>query len=159
MIQNIDPLALPSLSLQERRNLPQCAAVYFVLNGSSKILYIGGTLNLVQRWLTHHRCNQLTNMGDGIRIAWLECSEPALLPEIEAALIKHFQPSLNRTPVPGDKFKDKKQINVIMPIDDADRLKELADKQERSVSQMAAILIREALDRDKATANQDQGAA
>jgi len=55
--------------------------------------------------------------------------------------------------------KDKKQINVIMPIDDADRLKELADKQERSVSQMAAILIREALDRDKATANQDQGAA
>lgn len=43
--------------------------------------------------------------------------------------------------------KDKKQINVIMPIEDADMLKTLADKQERSVSQMAAILIREGLER------------
>lgn len=43
--------------------------------------------------------------------------------------------------------KNRKQINVIMAIEDADRLKMLADKQERSVSQMAAILIREALDR------------
>jgi hypothetical protein len=43
--------------------------------------------------------------------------------------------------------KDKKQINVIMPIEDADVLKTLADKQERSVSQMAAILIREGLER------------
>lgn len=43
--------------------------------------------------------------------------------------------------------KDKKQINVIMPIEDADMLKTLADKQERSISQMAAILIREGLER------------
>lgn len=34
-----------------------------------------------------------------------------------------------------------------MAADDAERLKSLADKQERSVSQMAAILIREGLER------------
>jgi hypothetical protein len=43
--------------------------------------------------------------------------------------------------------KDKKQINVIMPIEEADMLRTLADKQERSVSQMAAILIREGLEK------------
>lgn len=43
--------------------------------------------------------------------------------------------------------KDKKQINVLLTIDDADMLKALADEQERSVSQMAAILIREGLER------------
>jgi len=43
--------------------------------------------------------------------------------------------------------KDRKQINVIMAAEDADRLKTLAEKQERSVSQMAAILIREGLER------------
>lgn len=43
--------------------------------------------------------------------------------------------------------KDKKQINVIMPIEEADMLRTLADRQERSVSQMAAILIREGLEK------------
>lgn len=43
--------------------------------------------------------------------------------------------------------KDRKQINVIMAAEDADRLKTLAEKQERSVSQMAAILIREGLEK------------
>jgi hypothetical protein len=46
--------------------------------------------------------------------------------------------------------KDKKQINVLLVIEDADKLKALADKQERSVSQMAAILIREGLERIEA---------
>jgi hypothetical protein len=43
--------------------------------------------------------------------------------------------------------KDKKQINVLLNIEDADTLRALANKQERSVSQMAAILIREGLER------------
>jgi hypothetical protein len=42
--------------------------------------------------------------------------------------------------------KNKKQINVIISIEDLKRLEALAYKQERSISQMAAILIRKALD-------------
>ncbi|MCC5669106.1 hypothetical protein LC653_35935 [Nostoc sp. CHAB 5784] len=53
--------------------------------------------------------------------------------------------------------KDKKQINILLTIEDAERLKAIADKQERSVSQMAAIFIRECL--DKAEATKDKGAA
>lgn len=53
--------------------------------------------------------------------------------------------------------KDKKQINILLTIEDADRLKALADEQERSMSQMAAILIREGLNRVKAkTSSTDQ---
>ena len=59
------------------------------------------------------------------------------------------------------RAKDKKQINVIMPIEDADLLKALADKQERSISQMAAILIREGLEKVglKTTSNNKEDAA
>lgn len=43
---------------------------------------------------------------------------------------------------------DKKvTTSVILSAEDRDRLKAVAEKQERSVSQMAAILIREGLDR------------
>lgn len=54
--------------------------------------------------------------------------------------------------------KDKKQVNVLLTIEDAERLKDLADKQERSVSQMAAILIREGLDRIETNKNKEQAA-
>ncbi len=39
--------------------------------------------------------------------------------------------------------KTSKQINVIMPLPEYEILKNLAEKNERSISQMALILIRE----------------
>lgn len=157
-VEAINPLTLPSLKLQERRSLPECAAVYFVLNSSDDILYIGGTVNLAQRWLAHHRWYQLVEMGDGIRLAWLECSEPALLLEIEAALINHFQPTLNRTPVPVSALSAKSpNLSVIISQEDKEKLKRLAIAEKRSVSQLAAIAIQEYL--DKVEANQNKGAA
>jgi len=156
-IEAVNPLTLPSLSLQERRSLPECAAVYFVLNGN-EILYIGGTVNLAQRWLAHHRWYQLVEMGDGIRLAWLECSDTVLLLEIEAALIKHFQPTLNRTPVIGDKVT----VSVIVTKEVHDKLKRLANSKRWSVSQTGAVLIEEGLDRadqENSAPNQKQGAA
>lgn len=47
--------------------------------------------------------------------------------------------------------KDKKQINVLLTIEDAEKLRTLADKQERSISQMAAILIREGIEKTDLT--------
>lgn len=41
----INPLDLPSLSLAERKNLPDCAAIYFVMDGD-RILYIGKSINI-----------------------------------------------------------------------------------------------------------------
>ncbi|PHJ56373.1 hypothetical protein VF14_35065 [Nostoc linckia z18] len=139
-IEAVNPLTLPSLSLQERRSLPECAAVYFVLNSSSEILYIGRANNLAQRWLAHHRWTQLTAMGDGIRIAWLECSDPVLLPIIEIALIRHFQPILNNSPIPNVE-NGKGRIAVTLEPEIYQRIVERAAKEGRSLANLAAFLL------------------
>ena len=54
----VDPFTLPSLPLANRSELPNCPAIYFVLNGDA-VLYIGRANNLYQRWAAHHRWNQL----------------------------------------------------------------------------------------------------
>lgn len=45
------------------------------------------------------------------------------------------------------KAANKVTISVIVTLEEKERLKKLADSQERSISQMAAILLREGLDR------------
>ncbi|MEI2582370.1 GIY-YIG nuclease family protein [Scytonema sp. PRP1] len=90
----IDPLTLPSLPLGERKQLPRCSAVYFVL-AENRILYIGKTVNLLQRWAAHHRWSEFVKLFPTVRIAWLECSDETLLTEIEPLLIKEFSPELN----------------------------------------------------------------
>ena len=92
---NINPFCLPFLPFEQKRNLPNCAAIYFVLQ-EKKILYIGRSTNLMQRWSGHHKLKEILSLETNLRIAWLECSEIGLLSEIEAALIKHLKPSLNR---------------------------------------------------------------
>ncbi|MBD1895760.1 GIY-YIG nuclease family protein [Coleofasciculus sp. FACHB-129] len=57
-----------------------------------KALYIGRANNLYRRWLAHHRWNQFQSLiiTENIQIAWLECYDTNLLPEIEKALIRYF---------------------------------------------------------------------
>lgn len=124
--ETINPFALASLPLADRGQLPSVSAIYFVLK-DDQVLYIGETSNLYQRWLAHHRWNQLQAKAEQVRIAWLECSKISLLSEIEKALIKHFQPSLNNSVVlqsqrqrDGLKLKTQlakvrqKQINTLI---------------------------------------------
>jgi excinuclease UvrABC nuclease subunit len=96
-LSNIDISALPSLPLANRSGLPTCPAVYFALEGD-RVLYIGRSRNLQQRWAIHHRYKQLQAISN-VRIAWLECSDPSLLTEIEMALIRQFLPPLNGSAV------------------------------------------------------------
>lgn len=72
----VNPFALPSLPLADRKQLPDYGAVYFVLERDA-VLYIGKTRNLQQRWATHHRWHQLRGLNGDIRVAWMECSETA----------------------------------------------------------------------------------
>ena len=91
---DINPLALPLLPLAERRFLPAIPAIYFCLDVDGNVLYVGGTSNLRQRWRAHHKYTHLKSID--VRLAWLECSDLCLLPEIESALIDYFNPPLNR---------------------------------------------------------------
>jgi excinuclease UvrABC nuclease subunit len=138
----VDPLALPSLPLTDRSQLPVCPAVYFALDGD-RVLYIGRSVNLQQRWITHHRYSQLKGLNN-VRIAWLECNDPSLLPKIEAALIEYFQPSLNGELIPLVASKPPRMIVYIEPELKA-AAEKLAKKQRRSLSSLVCLLLEQAV--------------
>jgi predicted GIY-YIG superfamily endonuclease len=102
LLKDIKLSELPSVSLLEKGNLPNCAAIYFVSNSKGQILYIGRTVSLVERWREHHRFNQLKrfNRKDRIIISWMACSNDInTLSNLENEFIKLYKPPLNWTKV------------------------------------------------------------
>jgi hypothetical protein len=87
---NIDDL--PSLPLEERSQLPPVPAIYFAIDSLGQVQYIGRSINLQQRWISHHQTRHL----DGARIAWMLVDSIELLPEIEKALVQWFNPPTQR---------------------------------------------------------------
>lgn len=93
---------LPSVYLLDKDRLPNCAAIYFVCDSKSQILYIGRTVNLVERWREHHRFNQLKrlNRKDKISIYWMTCiNDIKVLSNLETQFINKYKPPLNWTKV------------------------------------------------------------
>lgn len=90
--ESLDLSALPSMPLSDRKQLPNVSCIYFAMS-SGVVQYIGRSVNLQRRWSHHHQTKRLEQEAN---IAWLEISNPALLPQIEAALIRWFEPPLNR---------------------------------------------------------------
>ncbi len=98
---SLDPLELPSVSLADRKQLPTCSAIYFAIDASNRILYIGQAQNLVVRWKSgHHRLYQLEEFDQesSVRITWKAWNQEDLT-VAEKSLIRHFQPLLNNTEV------------------------------------------------------------
>lgn len=138
----IDPLTLPSLPLQERRSLPNCPAIYFVLEGDC-VLYVGRSINLAQRWLSHHRWNELTRVYSATRIAWIECSDNELLPQLEAALIEQFTPKLNRESI--ENGEESVPLRLLVSEAFKNRLKGQAARMGLTMGQLIEQLADEAL--------------
>lgn len=131
----INLTSLPSVALCNRAILPPVSAIYFCLDADENLLYIGKAANLASRWQQHHRQNQLGAIAD-VKIAYLTIDAPDLLPEIEAKLIKQFNPSLNRSEVKGGG-----QIKVRVEIDVPDlgqRIRDARHESGRSITQLAA---------------------
>jgi excinuclease UvrABC nuclease subunit len=91
---SLDLATLPSLLLSERAKLPETPGVCFAINSLGQIQYIGRSINIRNRWLSHHRKPDL-KIIDNIRIAWIEIEELTLLGKIEQELIDYFVPRLN----------------------------------------------------------------
>jgi len=94
--------ALPSLSLNDRGKLPIESAVYFVWQGE-RVLYVGKTSNLRQRFNSHHRLLQFLGAGEGVRVAWFPASKENLA-AFETSLIEEFKPELNGENIPDPKY-------------------------------------------------------
>jgi DNA-binding Xre family transcriptional regulator len=91
--KSLNIAALPALPLTDRQSFPPVSCIYFAIDSQGEIQYIGRTVNMQQRWITHHRYPVLAGM-EQIRIAYMPV-EPDLLPSVEAALIDWFDPPLN----------------------------------------------------------------
>lgn len=107
MFPGFDFSKLPSLSLSQRNSLPESPAVYFAVDSNNRVLYVGKAINLLNRWKSHHRLEQLNriNRRHPIIIACLSCSNNLkLLADTENYFINLYQPLLNRTSVPAQKI-------------------------------------------------------
>ena len=90
----INLASLPWLPLDAKTAFPKNPAIYFAIDSTDTIQYIGRSVNPRARWQNHHRYEELESIGN-IRIAYLFVDLPDLLAEIETALIEWFDPPLN----------------------------------------------------------------
>lgn len=86
-----DVRSLPSVSLQEKNYLPCCSGIYFVISSANKILYIGQSENIRERWKAHRCAKQIAPTD---RIAWWQVPKESLR-NAEVLLIEQFKPKLN----------------------------------------------------------------
>ncbi len=70
--ETLDLSALPSLPLKELKQLPCVSCVYFAIH-EGVARYVGGTVNLRNRWASHH-CHKHLDV-DRTVIAWLEVED------------------------------------------------------------------------------------
>lgn len=94
--------SLPSLLVTEKSKLPEISAIYFVWS-SNKLLYIGKTINLRNRFIQHHRLVEFVESGTDTRIGWFASTADDLT-YIEDSLIELLEPELNGEAVIGGKL-------------------------------------------------------
>ncbi len=140
----IAPTTLPALPLDDRRNLPDAPAIYFVMSGDT-VLYVGQSVNLRQRWVAHHRLAQLNEHG-GCRVAWMTVDDAGLLDELEQACIEHFSPMLNSSPVLWDELATRPVTLRLTPslVDD---IKSLARTDRRPYTDWIRVQVEEVVER------------
>jgi len=90
-----DVYVFPSTTWDQIAALPTGAAIYYVLDRDSGILYVGASKHLRQRWVNHHRRADLAAVG-ATRIAW-QAVWPEFLP-LEALFIRYCEPQWQQPP-------------------------------------------------------------
>jgi len=138
---------LPSVRIEDKKQLPSTPCIYFAIDSQGVIQYIGKSVNPAQRWVKHHRYARLAGM-DSVKIAYLTLDSELLL-EVEAALIKWFDPPLNgwkdrlaRSPDAKKEATDKPKVSVYLETELKDKAESAAKKDGRSLSNWIRELIR-----------------
>lgn len=92
-LNRVDLQDMPSLPFEEKRFLPNKAAVYFIIRDDGEVLYIGSTVRLKQRWEAHLQARKAAALG-ATRVAWMLVPQ-AMTEAVESAMIRHYLPILN----------------------------------------------------------------
>jgi predicted GIY-YIG superfamily endonuclease len=94
--------SLPFCFLKEKHLLPKNSGIYFVIDETNKVYYIGKAVNFRARWTSHHRVDELEKLEKQFKIAYLTIIELDSLLQVEKAMINKFAPLLNHTTVKKD---------------------------------------------------------
>jgi hypothetical protein len=148
----INPLELPNHVLLDKSTLPAIPAIYFVVEDST-ILYVGSTLNLKQRWQSHHKYETIVKDYPEAKIHFYFIDNLDTLRSLETFFINELSPILNsdRVFVVSKNChkliaKKTKRINVTVSDETYEELSLLADKQKRSVASLVNYLTTEGLE-------------
>lgn len=107
MIADVVILQLPKVSLQAKELLPEYSGIYYVLDETNKIWYIGQAKNIRKRWQgkTHHRIYQLEAQKKKHFTIYYEQVSVSQLDSIEKQRIEKYHPHLNASPVKTKKIR------------------------------------------------------
>jgi excinuclease UvrABC nuclease subunit len=143
--ENISCNSLKVATLADRRELPECPAIYFVLEKDT-VVYIGQTVNLRQRISGHHRLPEW-KVRDDIQIRWLPCNNAATLPQLEKHLIDMVQPEMNgkscRGQVGSDESTSAVRISITFSDEEYEFLAEEAARKERTLAAQMRYWVKE----------------
>ncbi|MBD2303152.1 GIY-YIG nuclease family protein [Nostoc sp. FACHB-190] len=99
-------LKLPNIALRSRELLPEQPGIYYVVDESNVIWYVGQAKNLHNRWLgdNHHRLDQFKRQRNRRFTIYYELVNESNLDIIEKQRIGHYHPQLNGTEVNSKKL-------------------------------------------------------
>lgn len=110
LIESLDSFQLdklPYVEFLKKDQLPETAGIYFAVDKDQKVWYIGKAQNLKDRWVGHHRYDQLKkiNKRSSIKILWYSCENDAnTLNKLEKYFIDTYHPVLNQTSVEAKRI-------------------------------------------------------
>ncbi|MBP0030597.1 GIY-YIG nuclease family protein [Roseofilum sp. Guam] len=98
-------LQLLHIPLQTKELLPESSGIYYVLDETQKVWYIGQAKNICKRWKgkTHHRIDQLEAQKKTQFTIYYELVSKDQLDEVEKQRIEKYHPHLNESPVKAKK--------------------------------------------------------
>lgn len=131
----IEPLDLPQIAIENRKELPPIPGVYFVIHGS-KVIYIGESGNLYLRWKNHHRIKYILSEYPGSTLAWLPTGTKEIAREIEQNLIADLKPPLN-----GNDLSELKRVGLFISEDNYKWIKLEVVKTDQNMSEFVDNLL------------------
>jgi hypothetical protein len=147
---DIDVTNLPFVAFADRNQIPHASAVYFVLDETDSVIYVGRSVDIRNRWRGHHLLAELRHL-EGIRIAWYQPERGGLLAEIEAVCIDRFSPRLNMVGGARRRFAvqvlQRVGLPVRMPVDLKRSLEVIAGQEGRSLNSLMTHMLRGEVER------------
>jgi hypothetical protein len=114
-----DFLSLPFVRLSELSFLPETAGLYFLIDDTESIAYIGESQNIKTRWRSHHLRHDLPRELDVARrwrVSWLECEGAEERLTREHRLIACLRPRLNAIEIERKARSQSRIRNLSTPI-------------------------------------------